>query len=532
MRLFGRRKRELTVGASEKPDGPGYLRGRRPSDYPDDVARLERQGKLKEAEDLLLELVEVVENESRVTGMGVAPWCYERLATIYRNQCRYEEEIAILERYANQRHAPGGSPAKLLLRLEKAKHPSRRRKATSHRRRSAVGSADEFLFAIRTARHYDGRPVVNDDAPLRTRRGAPTYKSLAAPVPIPALESGIFVGPPLDDAQESFYEAWRSAFEAGEVWSATAREERRLTAYGLTYARDLITEARSDPGATAIHLEILAAAYPHLRDHVVPWACDAWLLAGDMRGALDCEPPHLGHISGVGTSQRLTLKYHLGAQLDAWELFALYPPKVTAVGRERMDALVALVQSRLDADHRAGTNYLDELFFNRRLGTSGWPLWNESLQVVITAAPYGRLYKLGAGRELAAKLERAAENALREDIGLPRVGQGWVGETQLFVELRDALDTEVIQHGVPDGFGRQHLDVWIPAWRVGVEYQGLQHSEPLEFFGGEEALAATIERDRLKRSKAERLNIKLIYVEAGYDLDEVIAHIEAARVDP
>jgi hypothetical protein len=38
----------------------------------------------------------------------------------------------------------------------------------------------------------------------------------------------------------------------------------------------------------------------------------------------------------------------------------------------------------------------------------------------------------------------------------------------------------------------------------------------------------TTELDRRKRIKA-KLDIKLLYVQAGYDLEEVIAQVEAAR---
>ena len=521
-----------------------FLRVRREPQRPserhllsDDIRQLVMQGRVEEAEELLLKLVKAAEHESTATGLGVDAAPYERLAIIYRKQRRYEDEIEILERFARQKHAPGVTPGKLLNRLKKARiaagtPPPR----VAERARSPVGSAERFVHAIRTATHYGGSPVVEKDAPIRTRgETAPAYTKVVAPQPIPPYESRILVRPEMDLAQAAFYAAWRTDFENGKVWQApAAREEGRLAAYGYTYAKDLIAEARSDPGAAAEHLERLAAAYPRLRDHVAPWARDAWLLAGDLKGALDCVPtPQPGGVNALGTDLRLTLKHFLGLRLDARELFCLYAPKVTPAVREHMDALVAIVQSRLDAEHQAGANYLDHLFLDGELETSGWPLWNATTQVVvIDDALYGRLSELEAGHELAANLQRAAENALREDIGLPQVGQGWVGETRLFVELRNALDTEVVQHGVPDGFGQQHFDVWIPAWRVGVEYQGLQHFEPVEFFGGEEAFKQTIERDRQKQSKAERLDIEIVYVQAGYELDEVVARVEAARTDP
>jgi len=47
-------------------------------------------------------------------------WYYEQLAILYAKQKDRTTEIAILERYDSQRHAPGVGPSKLAARLEKA----------------------------------------------------------------------------------------------------------------------------------------------------------------------------------------------------------------------------------------------------------------------------------------------------------------------------------------------------------------------------------------------------------------------------
>lgn len=79
------------------------------------------------AERVLLEIAEATEAADRIS--GVAPWCYERLAILYRKQHRHDDEIAILERFAGQRHASGKSPARLLTRLREC---LTRRDATPH----------------------------------------------------------------------------------------------------------------------------------------------------------------------------------------------------------------------------------------------------------------------------------------------------------------------------------------------------------------------------------------------------------------
>jgi hypothetical protein len=42
---------------------------------------------------------------------------------------------------------------------------------------------------------------------------------------------------------------------------------------------------------------------------------------------------------------------------------------------------------------------------------------------------------------------------------------------------------DVIAHGQPKWLGRQHIDIWIPALNVGIEYHGLQHFQPVGFSG-------------------------------------------------
>jgi len=114
-------KKVADLGRSEAIVKPGYHGGRHFTTYVTDVKNLKKAGKLEEAERLLLELVRATEEENRVENLGVAPWYYEELAKIYRKQRDYAKEVAVLERYARHKHAPGVKPAKLMERLAKAK---------------------------------------------------------------------------------------------------------------------------------------------------------------------------------------------------------------------------------------------------------------------------------------------------------------------------------------------------------------------------------------------------------------------------
>ncbi len=100
---------------------PGFIEGKHYTSYIDAFKQLRREEKLDEAEKLLLKIIEATEAESNYTGHGVAPAYYEYLAIIYRKQKQYGKEVAILERFIEQTHAPGARPPKLKERLKKAK---------------------------------------------------------------------------------------------------------------------------------------------------------------------------------------------------------------------------------------------------------------------------------------------------------------------------------------------------------------------------------------------------------------------------
>jgi hypothetical protein len=102
---------------------PGVVRGRHYTEYVDEVRSLRREGQEKEAQRLLLELVEATEAESRAQGQGwpVAPWYYEQLAISYRKCADLEGEIGILERYAQHARHLAVPSNPLVKRLMKAR---------------------------------------------------------------------------------------------------------------------------------------------------------------------------------------------------------------------------------------------------------------------------------------------------------------------------------------------------------------------------------------------------------------------------
>lgn len=119
------------------------------------------------------------------------------------------------------------------------------------------------------------------------------------------------------------------------------------------------------------------------------------------------------------------------------------------------------------------------------------------------------------------------ENGIREMFNLPKIGEGWISETNLYYEIKSHLSSEVVlQHGRPKWLEKQHLDIYIPRYNIGIEYQGDQHFYPIEYFGGESSFIKNQERDKNKKHLCEQNSCHLIYVNPGYDKTEVLSKIE------
>ncbi len=119
------------------------------------------------------------------------------------------------------------------------------------------------------------------------------------------------------------------------------------------------------------------------------------------------------------------------------------------------------------------------------------------------------------------------QDEFRISKGLPKIGEGWISETELFQKIKNYFNREnVKQHGKPRWLGRQHIDIWIPKYRIGIEFQGKQHYEPIEYFGGEKAFIKNRERDLRKKNLFLKNKAYLIEVTHGYNFESLIKKIE------
>jgi len=106
---------------------------------------------------------------------------------------------------------------------------------------------------------------------------------------------------------------------------------------------------------------------------------------------------------------------------------------------------------------------------------------------------------------------REAENIVRDQLGVPRVGEGWVGETHLYFAVKALFPEYGVQREAsPEFLGRQRFDIYLPEVGVAIEYQGQQHYKPVKLFGGEEGFRRTKDRDRTKKKKAKAAGVQIV----------------------
>ena len=143
---------------------------------------------------------------------------------------------------------------------------------------------------------------------------------------------------------------------------------------------------------------------------------------------------------------------------------------------------------------------------------------NPSLRFRELDARYYDYSRIGEFQTVVREWVKEAENFIREVQKLPLIGEGFLNETRLYHIIRDhfePLGHTVVHHAHPPFLGRQELDVYVPSLKIGVEYQGRQHYDPVEFFGGDEGLRYRQELDKKKRMLCKENDILL--VEFRYD---------------
>ena len=258
---------------------------------------------------------------------------------------------------------------------------------------------------------------------------------------------------------------------------------------------------------------------------------DSYFILGDYESALlTCPKPTIGPKWTLLANRRINLCVLSNRPASIYDLFALFNKRVTKYGRDNI-YLVAQISDILlrTWESKKGSNIIEYIMTESlSIPRSKHSLYNGTLfsKPALEKGSFYEFQKCLTLEDFVANLSRDAENIVREDKGLPKIGEGWISETHLYYEIKQAFpEYKVLFHGRSDWLGKQHLDIYIPEISLALEYQGIQHSQPVEYFGGIETFKYRQKLDKKKYIKCKKMGIEIMYIEEGYNIVDVIRQI-------
>ncbi|PNZ25316.1 phage protein [Staphylococcus petrasii] len=108
---------------------------------------------------------------------------------------------------------------------------------------------------------------------------------------------------------------------------------------------------------------------------------------------------------------------------------------------------------------------------------------------------------------------KQSENILRQEYGVAKIGEKWTSETTMFKIIEGIFhEYQCKRHYRPDWLQGLEIDIYIPELKLGFEYNGIQHYEAVEHWGGETQFLKQQRYDQIKQNLCEENNIKLITI--------------------
>ena len=103
----------------------------------------------------------------------------------------------------------------------------------------------------------------------------------------------------------------------------------------------------------------------------------------------------------------------------------------------------------------------------------------------------------------------------------------WISEKHFYFKVKEILpDVPVIRHAKPSWLGNQHFDIYIPSKGIALEYNGKQHYEPIDYFGGQEDFEHRKKLDAKKLQKATENDTTVIIHKYSDDIEKTLDQLK------
>jgi len=117
------------------------------------------------------------------------------------------------------------------------------------------------------------------------------------------------------------------------------------------------------------------------------------------------------------------------------------------------------------------------------------------------------------------KIWNIIENEVRLKFGFKKIGEAWTSETILYYIIQSLFPNKtILRHYRPEFLKGLELDIFIEELNIAVEYQGIQHYQPVKHWGGQETFEKLKERDNKKKTTCSSLGIPIIYFNYNEEL--------------
>ena len=116
-------------------------------------------------------------------------------------------------------------------------------------------------------------------------------------------------------------------------------------------------------------------------------------------------------------------------------------------------------------------------------------------------------------KEIKKQIDQTVENSVRTQFGFRKIGDAWISETILYEIVSQIFQgDEVKRHYRPAWLEGLELDIYVPDHSIAFEYQGIQHFQAVEHWGGEKQLQKQKEHDARKKRICIERGINLICI--------------------
>lgn len=128
----------------------------------------------------------------------------------------------------------------------------------------------------------------------------------------------------------------------------------------------------------------------------------------------------------------------------------------------------------------------------------------------------GKKHKVTITCPIHGDFEQLPQNHIRRS-GCPECGVRFgVQEKKVFKALESQYENVTYQYTnntfLKGKSKNMSLDIFLPDYNIGVEYQGVHHFYPLKAFGGEKSLYIVKNRDKYKYQRCVENGVKLFYI--------------------